>query len=95
VRAEWASRVDSIIEVLGLHECQGTLIGNAQIRGISGGQKKRVTIGEALLANARILALDEATNGLDASTAFEIVKFLREWASATSGTVIMALQVRV
>jgi ABC-type glutathione transport system ATPase component len=52
-----------------LQACADTIVGSVFVRGISGGQKKRVTIGEALLANARVLALDEATNGLDASTA--------------------------
>jgi ABC-type cobalamin/Fe3+-siderophores transport system ATPase subunit len=94
VHAEWSARVDSVIDVLGLRECQNTLIGNEQIRGVSGGQKKRVTVGEALLANARILALDSITNGLDASTALDIVSFLRDWAHECRGTVVMALEVR-
>jgi len=94
VREEHAARVDAVIDVLGLRECEHTIVGSVAIRGISGGQKKRVTVGEALLSNARVLVLDEATNGLDASTAFEIVSFLREWARGVQGTVVMALQVR-
>ena len=92
VRREWETRVDSVIGVLGLRECQHTKVGNEMIRGISGGQKKRVTVGEALLSNARIIALDEATNGLDASTALELVSFMRDWAHMSRGTVAMALQ---
>lgn len=45
-RAEAAGRVQTVIDILGLRECQDTIVGNDQIRGISGGQKKRVTIGE-------------------------------------------------
>jgi ABC-type branched-subunit amino acid transport system ATPase component len=62
-RAELAGRVDHIIDILHLRHCQNTLIGTAEIRGISGGEKRRVTIGEALLSGARGLALDEITNG--------------------------------
>lgn len=58
-----AARVERIIAILGLKECENTIVGDNQVRGISGGQKKRVTIGEALLSGARILALDEITNG--------------------------------
>jgi ABC-type multidrug transport system ATPase subunit len=92
--SEWESRVDSVIDVLGLRECESTVVGNVAIRGISGGQKKRVTVAEALLSNARVVVLDEATNGLDASTAFELVAFLGEWARSVQGTVVTALQVR-
>jgi len=91
---EHASRIDSVIDILGLRECENTIVGSVAIRGISGGQKKRVTIGEAILSNARVLVLDEATNGLDASTAFEIVSFIGNWARGVQGTVVMALQVR-
>jgi ABC-type multidrug transport system ATPase subunit/ABC-type multidrug transport system permease subunit len=86
-------KVDDVIDVLGLSECRSTIVGNSQIRGISGGQLKRVTIAESILSNARILCLDEITNGLDSSTAFLICKYLVEkWAKETNGTLITALQ---
>ena len=94
VRAEWAGRVDAVIDVLDLREAQSTVIGNAKVRGVSGGQKKRVTVGVALLSGARVLALDEATSGLDSSTALNLVTFLRQWAHVSRGAVVAALQVR-
>ena len=84
--------MDAAIDVLGLRECEHTIVGNALVRGISGGQRKRVTVGEALLSGARVLALDEVTNGLDASTAQTLVQWLTQWAHSTGGTVIAALQ---
>ena len=84
--------VDHVIDTLGLRECEAVLIGDAMTRGISGGQRKRVTLGEALLTGARVVCLDEVTNGLDASTAADIVAFIVEWAHVTGGTVVAALQ---
>lgn len=95
VRDEWASRVESVIDVLELREAADTAVGNAKVRGISGGQKKRVTVGVALLSGAKVLALDEATSGLDSSTALNLVVFLRQWARMTRGAVVAALQVRM
>ena len=46
-RALRARLVDHVIDTLGLRECEGVIVGDAQARGISGGQKKRVTLGEA------------------------------------------------
>jgi len=84
--------VQTVIDVLGLAECENVVIGNDMTRGISGGQKKRVTIGEALLSGSRVLALDQITDGLDAATAEEICRFVIGWAHTTGGTVIAALQ---
>ena len=91
-RALRAHLVDHVIDTLGLRECEGVIVGNDQARGISGGQKKRVTLGEALLTGARVLCLDEVTNGLDAATAADIMRFVAEWAHVTGGTVVAALQ---
>jgi ABC-type multidrug transport system ATPase subunit len=84
--------VDFVIDTLGLRECETVSIGDDMTRGVSGGQKKRVTIGEALLTGSRVLCLDEITNGLDAAIASEIIAFLVEWAHVTGGTVICTLQ---
>ena len=91
-RALRARLVDHVIDTLGLRECESVVVGDAMTRGISGGQRKRVTIGEALLTGARLLCLDEVTNGLDAATAVDIMRFVVEWAHVTGGTVVTALQ---
>jgi len=88
----WHKRkVDLLLSVLGMHECAETIAGNAVIRGISGGQKKRLTIGEFMITNARVLLLDEPTTGLDAAVARDIMVVLREWCQIAGATVISAL----
>nr|CAD1840726.1 unnamed protein product [Ananas comosus var. bracteatus] len=69
-----------IIKMLGLCECADTIVGDEMRRGISGGQKKRVTIGEMLVGLARCFFMDDISTGLDSSTTFEIIKFLRQMA---------------
>lgn len=66
-------RVANTIAELGLTEVANNRIGNAVQRGISGGQKRRVTIGSALVTLPRILILDEPTSGLDSRTSREVM----------------------
>ena len=84
-------KVDLLLSVLGMHECADTIAGNAVIRGISGGQKKRLTIGEFMITNSRVLLLDEPTTGLDAAVARDIMVVLRKWCGISGSTVIAAL----
>ncbi|KAL7924743.1 pleiotropic drug resistance protein [Trichoderma austrokoningii] len=72
--------VEEVIRELGLKECANTRIGNSQHRGCSGGEKRRVSIGVQLLANPSVLFLDEPTTGLDATSAFQLVRTLKSLA---------------
>ena len=63
--------------VFGLHHVQKTLVGGDFVRGISGGQRKRVSIAEAMATRGTVYCYDNATRGLDASTALEFVAALR------------------
>ena len=56
-------RVEYIIKILGLQRCADTVVGNAMVRGVSGGEKKRVTTGEILVGGARVLLMDEISTG--------------------------------
>lgn len=58
-----------MLKVLGLKECENSKIGDALNKGISGGQRKRTSIGVELLTNPSMIFLDEPTTGLDSSTA--------------------------
>jgi ABC-type multidrug transport system ATPase subunit/ABC-type multidrug transport system permease subunit len=80
-----------MIELLGLRACQNTIVGNELLRGVSGGEKKRVTVGEILLGPAKAVFLDEPTSGLDSSTAEDIMKALRQWCDIMQGSVVAAL----
>ncbi|KAK1994894.1 ABC transporter [Colletotrichum falcatum] len=73
--------VEEVILELGLKECADTRIGNSQHRGCSGGEKRRVSIGVQLLANPSVLFLDEPTTGLDATSAFQLVRTLKTLAT--------------
>jgi ABC-type multidrug transport system ATPase subunit len=55
------NRVDDILTLLHLHNCADTVVGNDLLRGVSGGEKKRVTVGEGLMTNARVLLLEYAS----------------------------------
>ncbi|GAV68078.1 ABC_tran domain-containing protein/ABC2_membrane domain-containing protein/PDR_assoc domain-containing protein [Cephalotus follicularis] len=82
---------DYILKILGLESCADTLIGDAMSRGVSGGEKKRVTAGEMLVGPAKALFMDEISNGLDSSTTFQIVKTLRQSIHILDGTAIISL----
>lgn len=89
--AAHSGAVDDIIDLLHLGNCKNTVIGNDLLRGVSGGEKKRVTVGEGLLTAARFLALDEISTGLDSAVTYDIVKRLRSRASNQGLTVIASL----
>uniref|UniRef100_A0A803XUJ5 ATP-binding cassette sub-family G member 8 n=1 Tax=Meleagris gallopavo TaxID=9103 RepID=A0A803XUJ5_MELGA len=66
-------RVEDVIAELRLRQCANTRVGNEYLRGISGGERRRVNIGVQLLWNPGILILDEPTSGLDSFTAHNLV----------------------
>ncbi|CAM0942737.1 unnamed protein product [Alopecurus aequalis] len=82
---------DLILKVLGLDICADTMIGDEMIRGISGGQKKRVTTGEMLTGPARALFMDEISTGLDSSSTFQIVKYVKQLVHVMNETVMISL----
>ena len=70
-------RAESVLLKMGLRDCADNLIGSEVVKGISGGEKRRVTIAIQILTDPRILFLDEPTSGLDAFTASSIIEVLR------------------
>ncbi|XXG56016.1 hypothetical protein AAC387_Pa03g3548 [Persea americana] len=83
--------IDYVLKILGLEECADTMVGDQMVRGISGGQKKRVTTGEMLVGPANALFMDEISTGLDSSTTFQIVNSLRQFIHIFGGTALIAL----
>ena len=69
--------VDNVTQELGLESVKNTYIGNWHIRGISGGQKRRVSIGCELVTSPTLLFLDEPTSGLDSAAAFHVMASVR------------------
>ncbi|KAI3902012.1 hypothetical protein MKW98_013686, partial [Papaver atlanticum] len=83
--------VEYILKILGLDICADTLVGDEMLKGISGGQKKRLTTGELLVGPARVLFMDEISTGLDSSTTYQIIKYLRHSTRALDGTTVISL----
>src|SRR5258706_152899 len=75
-RAEKNRRAEAILMRMGLKDCADNVIGNDLIKGISGGEKRRVSIAIQILTNPLVLLLDEPTSGLDAFTANSIMSVL-------------------
>lgn len=73
-----ALEVDTMIEKMGLDSCKNTIAGNQFIHGLSGGQKRRLSVAIALMKKLEIVFLDEPTTGLDAAAAAGIMVFLGE-----------------
>ncbi|CAM0876435.1 unnamed protein product [Alopecurus aequalis] len=82
---------DYILKILGLDICADTMVGDDMIRGISGGQRKRVTTGEMMVGAERALFMDEISTGLDSSTTYQIVKSLGLITNILSGTTVISL----
>ncbi|KAH1144939.1 hypothetical protein AAZX31_15G011700 [Glycine max] len=82
---------DYTLKILGLDICADTMVGDEMLRGISGGQRKRVTTGEMLVGPANALFMDEISTGLDSSTTFQIVSSLRHYVHILNGTAVISL----
>ncbi len=77
-KSEISEQVDKVIKTLDLTETKNTLIGNAEKKGISGGQRKRVNLGQELLTEPSILFLDEPTSGLDPKSDHDVMSLLKK-----------------
>ncbi|KAJ4710606.1 ABC transporter family protein [Melia azedarach] len=76
-RQEKIEQAELVVMELGLTRCRNNVVGGPLLRGISGGERKRVSIGQEMLVNPSLLLLDEPTSGLDSTTAQRIVATLR------------------
>jgi len=74
---EKIEQAEQILTHLGLRHCADTIIGSEFVKGISGGEKRRVSIGIQILTNSKILMLDEPTSGLDANSARRVMELLQ------------------
>ncbi|KAK5134770.1 hypothetical protein LTR08_006145 [Meristemomyces frigidus] len=69
--------VDMLLRMFNIAHTKDTIVGNPFVRGISGGERKRVSIAEMMIAGAAVCSHDNSTRGLDASTAVDYAKSLR------------------
>ncbi|ETL82703.1 hypothetical protein L917_17179, partial [Phytophthora nicotianae] len=82
---------DLVIEQLGLHICQDTIIGSGMLRGVSGGERKRVTTGEMEFGMKYMTLMDEISTGLDSAATFDIITTQRSIAKCLHKTIVIAL----
>lgn len=88
-----ASKVISL-EVASTFHLKGALktkIGNAMIRGLSGGEKRRTSLAESFIGDAQLQCWDNSTRGLDSSTARQFIELLRATTKASQTTVAMTI----
>ncbi|KAI7731737.1 LOW QUALITY PROTEIN: hypothetical protein M8C21_021628, partial [Ambrosia artemisiifolia] len=83
--------VDYLMKILGLDICADTLVGDEMRKGISGGQMKRLTSGELLVGPCRVLLMDEISTGLDSSTTYQIINYIKHSTRALDGTAVISL----
>lgn len=88
---EKKKKVEQVIEELGLSDCANTIVGTPLRRGISGGQRRRVSIGMELITDPSILLLDEPTSGLDSKSAASVVEILLKLARDRNRTIICTI----
>ncbi|KAG7660523.1 CDR1 [[Candida] subhashii] len=91
-RETYAKHMASVyMATYGLSHTRYTNVGNDFVRGVSGGERKRVSIAEVSLSGANIQCWDNATRGLDAATALEFIRALKTSAAVLEATPLIAI----
>jgi len=88
---EITAHVDTVLELLDIAHVQYSVVGGEKVRGVSGGQRKRVNIGMEVAACPVALFLDEPTSGLDSTSALHVIDSLQKISRATGLTVAMVI----
>ncbi|OWZ16728.1 ABC transporter [Phytophthora megakarya] len=91
VKALFAHYPEVILQQLGLKNCQDTIVGDAMTRGISGGERKRVTTGEMEFGMKYVSLMDEISTGLDSAATYDIISTQRSIAHKLHKNVVIAL----
>ena len=72
--------VNEMISTLRLNKCKDTIVGDSTLKGLSGGERKRLSVGMEMITNPSIIFLDEPTSGLDTYTAYSLIESLKNLA---------------
>lgn len=91
-QAERQGKVNYLLKQMGLEECRGVIVGDGVLQqGISGGQRRRLSIAVALMKRPAVLVLDEPTSGLDSESAHQIIVLLSEYAKEHNISVLCTI----
>jgi ABC-type multidrug transport system ATPase subunit/ABC-type multidrug transport system permease subunit len=91
-RKDFKERViDLMLKMFNIEHTKDTIVGNQFIRGVSGGERKRVSIAETMITGASVISWDNSTRGLDASTALDYAKSLRVLTNIYKTTTFVSL----
>ncbi|KIW21365.1 hypothetical protein PV08_01945 [Exophiala spinifera] len=91
-RDKWSKYMATVMmTIFGLSHTRNTKVGDDFVRGVSGGERKRVSLAEMALAGPPIAAWDNSTRGLDSQTALEFVRSLRTAADVAGLTSLIAI----
>jgi ABC-type multidrug transport system ATPase subunit len=85
------TKTDFILELLGMKRCENTIIGDDLLRGVSGGEKKRVTLGEMFITPRQAYFLDEISTGLDSQTTLDIIRDLKAFTEIAETNMVISL----
>ncbi|KAF8556427.1 hypothetical protein OG21DRAFT_1521099 [Imleria badia] len=82
---------EALMRIFGLEHAENTVVGDASLRGISGGEKKRVSLAEVMSMRGQLVCWDNSTRGLDSSTALEFIRALRIATDAAKVTTVVCI----
>lgn len=90
-KSERKARIEGLLSAFGLRDQADTLIGTPIRKGVSGGQKRRVSVASQLITSPKILFLDEPTSGLDSAASYEVMRFVRDVAKKYKVLIIASI----
>jgi ATP-binding cassette subfamily G (WHITE) protein 2 (SNQ2) len=83
--------IDLMLKMFNIEHTRNTIVGNPFVRGVSGGERKRVSIAETMITGASLMSWDNSTRGLDASTAVDYARSLRVLTNIYKTTTFVSL----
>ncbi|KAE8354914.1 P-loop containing nucleoside triphosphate hydrolase protein [Aspergillus coremiiformis] len=90
-RSQRADRIQSLLGAFGIQNQASTLVGTLIRKGISGGQKRRLSVASQLITCPKILFLDEPTSGLDSTATYEVISYVKKLAVANNLIIIASI----
>lgn len=88
-KAERNDRIQLLLKAFGIQNQAKTLIGTPIRKGISGGQKRRLSVASQLITSPKILFMDEPTSGLDSTASYEVISYLKKLARRNNVSLVI------